>query len=354
MGLNLTDIKTLAVKELCYSCLIEDSVTEIPKPNFDLSIGKLAVGIGRTIISQNINSNNKRYIVLSSLYLLKAIISNSETKLLLLGEAKKYLRDFSLSGRVGEIAQGINYLFFQERLNFIEIVDFKIFVRRYINKYPKGSPDFIMTSVPGNNVILESKGNWTNYPRTNLKNSVKSGLEQCEKGYAWLNSNLYSISISKFYTSVVRLKDDNTRWTELIYVDPEYSNIENKQKEITFLHFSTWFYFIGLEGIAERLKDFKNIRSIDVENLTFNEESILGDDFILFDIEATKENYLSCLFACDAQKARFQFGMSKKVWNCLFDIADYKDNTRNTIYDLKPYSGKGLDLFKDGTLIRYK
>ncbi|WP_413378383.1 hypothetical protein [Alkalihalobacillus sp. 1P02AB] len=353
MVLKLTDTKTLAVKELCYECIMGDRITEIPKEQFSLSVGKLATGIGRTIISQNINCSNQRYITLSALYLLKALVLDSNTKLLLMDEAKQYLRDFSLTGRIGEIAQGINYIFFQERLNYIEIIDYYEFIKNHTNAKPKGSPDFIMMTSLGQYVILESKGSWINHQRTNLKSTIKKGLEQCQKGNMWLEDKLKFLMVSKVYTSVVRLKDDINKQSELIYVDPKYNDKVNKKPEITLLHYSTWFYFIGLNTIAVNLKELKWLNSNDIKNIKLTQEQINGIEFVLFDKTSTVSNYLNCLFACESKRINIQFGLSKNIWDFLFNGKGFEDNERKELFNLKPFSGKEYELFRDGTIIKY-
>lgn len=76
-------------------------------------------------------------------------------------ENKNVLRDFSKTSRIGELAQGINYLVSISELGAISVYDYKEFIKEKCGskvKTPGRLPDYVLYYRDGEYGVLESKG----------------------------------------------------------------------------------------------------------------------------------------------------------------------------------------------------
>lgn len=346
--------RKIKVSEICEYCLtVDDRLSVFKKDDFYVSILELAIGVLRTSITKNLKNDKKVLFGINALTLLLGVVNETSRNLLLTKEAKDYFPDFSKSSRVGEIAQGLNYLYFQSQLGYIELNDFKDFAAELCPgiSLDKSTPDFVMSTYTNEAIILESKGSWAyKQGKNNLKAAIKNGMRQTHKGFNWIDKNSASTNpIVNTFTSCAWLRDEGI--TDLYYMDPGYPSQGLLSYRFTLRHFSTWFYLIGLSELAQVLQKGSFLEEDDVRGVKFEEKIIGNTKYLVFSTKNTKNNYLAkCILKNIIGKEDLQFGITEYIWNYLNENKRRNIN-RKVAYQIKGYSDDNTIIFPDGTLV---
>ena len=255
------------------------------------------------------------------------------------GFRKKY-RDFSRSGRIGELAQAINYIFSQERLGYKYIIDFDTFLNENSIKpiITGGTPDYVLLGKPGNNLsILESKGSSKKNKLTTpeLRAKLQSAMgSQCLPGVRHIQK--YSrYNVSNSYASVIEFAESSeARESCIHFADPEYDNYDAQDYSVPIRKFySRWLAFLGVE-LAVELYD----RTFKFE-LPLNTFELIKIDGVDFYVQKSNYNhkYLSI---------PVRYGLSTEVIR-LLEMGDY-----HAIFNLKGFhrSYDSMEIFSDGSV----
>jgi hypothetical protein len=171
------------------------------------------------------------------------------------------LRDFSQTGRTGELAQGINYLFTQEILGFPFIIDHHLFCDRLNINVSGQTSDFVLLNPYQNKLgLLESKGEAAK--KNTVTTKLNDSLEQLDatQHNLLLNSGLYAQFLhpvcSRFGFATPKVSSIN--YCDLNTAPATAIN----RQDIIRRHFASWFYLIGDFTRAELLINDEMIPSL--------------------------------------------------------------------------------------------
>jgi len=170
LELNSTNdfYKAIELKELeVYKYEFEINATKIKikdktqEDNFQTNLIRIAYATARTLCSFHADNKELYFDVISSILSHLNFIEPNDhrTSFLLKRDRLNRLRDFSQTGRTGELAQGINYLFVQERLDYPFIIDYHLFCDRLSITIDGRTPDFVLLDKNLTKIgLFESKG----------------------------------------------------------------------------------------------------------------------------------------------------------------------------------------------------
>ncbi len=241
---------------------------------------KLAQGVAMTICSRHITEPEYWYDHISSLLSLSNLIHSKQPNVRISSNRISLLRDFSRTTRIGEISQGLVYLYMQNE-GYPYINDFHFFcANNQINIPAKTStPDFVCQDKNQSNQIclVESKGKEA-ISSGDIKSKLAKAISQCVSGENIINKSNKGYNVIKSLGFCTEWCDENDANNSILhFVDPEN---EIYQKDINSapmrFHYASWFYMIG---------DFENVqRLIQGENINFNESyfsstSINGEQY---------------------------------------------------------------------------
>ena len=204
------------------------------------------------------------------------------------------LRDFSRTSRLGELAQGINFLLAQEVLKIPTPVDFFGYCKQIHNVEPTGkTPDFIGCTNPSHYILIESKGSLAD-SKPNIKGRLRDAIKQCDAGEMFLNGIGLPNAERKFGAVAIfgfldPYKSDNN--SSICFCDP---SDDNMSKEFEVLPFLTFYYQRLFEGFLVNSEfgsissnqffyDLKRVRHKGVSFVIFNsnDENILVEESFL-------------------------------------------------------------------------
>lgn len=247
--------------------------------NFQFNGWRLAQGVAMTLCSQHITKPEYWFDHMSSLLSLSNLIHSYQPNIRIKSSRISSLRDFSRTNKIGEISQGLVYLYMQNT-GFPYVNDFHFFCNQNQIVVPSraSTPDFVCQDRNQTNQIclVESKGKET-ISGGGIKAKLAKAMNQCRRGESIINSN-GSYSVIKYLGFCCEWSDESNPFDSTFhFVDPE--NEINKQytnsAPVRF-HYATWFYMIG---------DFENAKKlVDGEKIIVNE-----NDF--FQISINNEKY---------------------------------------------------------------
>lgn len=247
---------------------------------------KMNIAISRGILSKDLSNIDLMFEVFSSYFRYQRIINTSSRNLKLNKNEFENLRDFSGKTRIGEIAQGITYLFSQEILNYPIVVDFEGFLKNYSNIKIEGkTPDFILQNHSDFNIaLIESKGHYATNTNKSTKGKLNTALLQCNNGEIILKNNKSNYSVNKKYGVCLKLySQNNEEESELQYVDPS-EDISNNEfnMDIIQYHYASLFLLFGNFKIYEKLISKELLSNSDIENRI--KIKIFDKEYVKFEI----------------------------------------------------------------------
>lgn len=322
----------------------------------EISPIKLSVALGRTILSIDPRNIDLIFQVVSSFFNMQSIIDTKSKNLRVADSTMGKFRDFSLSGRIGELAQAINYIFAQEILKKPLVVDFKGFLIRegYIKKYPYigKSPDFVSGSLGFNKItLIESKGACPNKERLLLKIRLRQGLEQCDEAQQYFVANKLPVIVQNSFASGVWFSTQSSKWnTAIHFSDPDYNDLDYSIDPMKLFryHYASWFSLLGYYRQAIELVSNENI------SIKEPEETITIGDEKFYILEVSNYYFYYIFYELISRfggfyRNRLKFGISKKIWNIL--KSHNANNIKNEEYYFEAISNEKYELFTDGTII---
>jgi len=159
------------------------------------------------------------------------------------------VRDFSVTGRIGELAQGVSFAYWKWTRGYSWIADFGPWVSKSVPPYSvKKSPDFVMFNLTSGDVaIMEAKGTRSADHRA----PMRAALHQC-------NDALPHVLATRGFGSVLTLNSKNPAGAGTLHIrDPEgMGEIPEKMKHYLFRRsYASWFDLSGDEDQAKRFRD---------------------------------------------------------------------------------------------------
>ena len=232
--------------------------------DFATNLLRLSYGTARTICSYHADKREFYFDVIASLLShFNYTEPNAVNNYFYLSKSRwSRLRDFSQTTRTGELAQGLNYLFTQERLGFPFVVDYHLFCNGNSTKIEGRTSDFVLLNDQANTTgLMESKGEAAKKDTVTTK--LNDALEQLDAGQQTLllARGLYA----QFLHPVC---------TKFQFVVPEVSSInycdidsakatDIAQRDIVRRHFASWFYLVGDFSRAQALINGNTIPALD-------------------------------------------------------------------------------------------
>ncbi len=285
--------------------------------------------IGQSMLSQ-------AYDIFLSALTLRGLLDCNQSGICLKDGFREKYRDFSKSGRTGELAQAVNYIFAQEKLGFKFVFDYDEFLTAYSipRKTIGGTPDYVLFGKKNSNLaVLESKGSSTKEELTKpqLRAKLQGAMEnQCNLGVLHLQS-VGKQRVSNSYASVVELAESSeSRVSAIHFADPEYDEFEYETYSGAISnYYIRWLLFIN-EASLDYTLDIKEI--IDTLDIVTYE----GIEFYI-QMSSYSDRYL---------RVPVRYGISVKVIELLYQ-EDYE-----ALYslDFPTKSLSGLEIFPDGTI----
>ena len=273
------------------------------------------------------------------------------------------LRDFSRTSRLGELAQGINFLLVQEVLKIPTPVDFFGYCKQIHNVEPTGkTPDFIGCTNPSHYNLIESKGSLLSSD-PDIKGRLRDAINQCDAGEKFLNGIDLPNAQRKFGALAIfdfldPKKSNNN--SSIYFCDPADDNIT---KEFEALPLLTFYYKRLFEGFLVKAEFGKistgQIIFKDLERIRHN-----GISFVIFNSRVENVLYEEYIGGLNNMPEYVRFGISENIFESIErgDLIRYF-SAINDIYDafINPSAPKseniaerdeynGYEVYSDGTI----
>lgn len=260
-GILFNGSKSIKVEEYTKASITTKGATAIFHSNthadFNFSGWELADAIARTICSRHLNDPEYWGDFIASLLSLNSIIDRIEPNVRLKQSRLLYLRDFSKTTRIGEIAQGLTHLYLRKKEGYPFINDYEHFCSLSGISIPHKSstPDFVAQKkeLEANVCLAESKGTLSESSKS-IKTKLAKAMSQCVSGENILHSQSTFKVIQKLGFCFELSNEKEQLNSRLHFVDPEEPP-ENKATSSFPLrmHYATWLYMVGQFDNVERL-----------------------------------------------------------------------------------------------------
>jgi hypothetical protein len=330
---------------------------KVKRDKFDqinFSAIKLFIAIARAAISSDVFNRDLLFEVAAQFLRFQPIINTKNRNLKLNTKYTSTLRDFSLTSRIGELGQGLSYIFAQDYLKYLFVGDFLGFLAKHGKSTivkSQSTPDFVLSNQSNFNLaLLESKSGWKSNKAS--KSDLRYGLSQCLNGKNIIQNNLTSFVVNKIYCTSSNFVDaSDIEESVLNYVDPtlEDSNTESTLDFARF-HYASWFSLIGdFSNTTHLYKNTPLSRNIQYETRSFN-----GEDFFVqrrwFDLFPFPFISLPQIgFHYIPIPTQISLGISVATWKVLSEESNSKEFK---LYEA--VSDDKVELFIDGTIIFYE
>ncbi|WP_427873514.1 hypothetical protein [Flavobacterium sp. MMS24-S5] len=265
-----TKQRTINVEEYTHASVTIKRATLIStgtNPDLQFNGWRIAHGVARTTCARYLTQPEYWYEYISSLLSLSNLIHSHQPNVRINSNRISSLRDFSRTNRIGEISQGLVYLYMQNT-GFPYVNDFHFFCENNQISIPAktSTPDFVCQDKNLSNQIclVESKGK-EKTSKGDIKSKLAKAISQCVSGENIINTSNIGYNVVKSLGFCSEWSDENNATDSILhFVDPEN---ETYQKDINSapmrFHYASWFYMIG---------DFENAqRLIQGEKINFNE-----------------------------------------------------------------------------------
>ena len=155
------------------------------------------------------------------------------------------LRDFSVTMRIGELAQGVSYAYWKWQRGYSWIADFGPWVAGLTPHYAgRKSPDFVMLNLATNDLaVMESKGTGSDCHKT----PMGSALRQCRDA-------IEHPAFSRGFGSVLTLDSGNPAGVGTLHIRDPASGAEFSDELMYYLFrrsYASWFDLVGDDDLAD-------------------------------------------------------------------------------------------------------
>lgn len=330
-------IKQIPLTEYSSSSITTKYKTPISINNHtDINISplRLVIATAKCCFTRTSSWVDESFEAISTFLRLNRMVANTTNNSFLLKEQYiKNLRDFSRTSRVGELAQGINFLLAQEVLKIPTPVDFFGYCKQIHNVEPTDkTPDFIGCTDSSHYDLIESKGSLSN-SNPDIKGRLRDALEQCDAGEKFLNGIGLPNAQRKFGAlAIFDFLDPNkpNNNSSLYFCDPADHHIS---KEFEALPLLTFYYKRLFEGFLVK-SEFGSISSNklifdDLERISHN-----GINFVIFNSNVENILFKDNFVGIDDLPEYIRFGISENILKSI-ESGDLKRyfSAINDIYD---------------------
>lgn len=224
----------------------------LPPCPFSFNERQLIISMVRSILTVNSGKAPRKYMAAIVKPTLQFMIDwHRAPDLQVSSDFSKVFRDFSLTTRIGELAQGISFAYWKWQKGYLCISDFRPWAAGLSSPYVgKKFPDFVMFNpLDGDVAIMEAKGTGLD----NHKQPMQRALLQC-------GSALPHLAVSRSYGSILTLDSESpTRKGTLHIRDPEnIAHITDEMKyELFRRSYASWFDITGDDELANWCRQSK-------------------------------------------------------------------------------------------------
>jgi len=339
----------IKIKEYTSASVVGKSTRPSPKKlvessntHSDLNINflKLSSAMVKANISEIVSIKEQVFDAFLSGLGLLGLISYSQHNIKLKSGFRKKYRDFSRTGRVGELSQAINYIFAQEKLGFKFVLDFDTFLNntRIAPLSTGQAPDYVLLGKANKNLaLLESKGSSQKscLTKAELRAKLQGAMDnQCGSGHKHLTANS-TFNVSNSYASVVELAESSeARDSTIHFADPEYDEFEERDYSTIIRKFySRWLSFLGVDG------------AIDIFNES-GEFTFPRQQFGLIKKNGSDYYVQKSTYSYKYLNVPIKFGVSKDI----VDLIEKNDYQSIYLLEHNVISDGNVEFFLDGTL----
>lgn len=334
----------------------EDANAHLP---FTFNGARLSIAIARTLASHHPTVSEFWLDVFMSAIGIRNIVSRDPIEFKLIEDRLDRIRDFTKTTRIGEMAQGIAYLFSQDRLGYPLVGDFKHFFnsRGVAISAIETTPDFVLqkSSINTNISLLESKGTVIN-SATNIKSSLRKGLSQCRNGNNIATAAGFVVD-NKYATCVEFSVDTEVETSKLHYVDPSENTIQSEYNDsLLRFHFASWFYLIRDFESVNQLIEGKSIKD---KSRYFEKFVHNGEEYLILtkhyftrfierlEADAVRDEYFYLRFAFNyVYLNKMKIGISSRIYNHLIGKERL---TEFPFFKIENDDNNSINVFADGT-----
>lgn len=318
---------------------------------YKINLLRLAIAIAKCTFTKGPDRNYRiAETIINIVRVTTLVFKTSDERFLLNKQRLELIRDFSKTTRIGEIAQGVSFLFAQDVLRIPTPHDFSGFCETNYGEIPKGStPDFIGSHKDGTYDLIESKG--TQDPNKKIiSGRLNAALKQCDKGEVFLKSLKSPNAHRKFGILTVLEKNNSTfpNNSSIHFIDP----VDNQQERFNSWQLIVSYYkaiIMGFTGF-DSISNFKEISTttINIQNTSYHIFNINIDEF--------ESEFLPFYIYPNL----LSFGVSSKV----LDILTLKGDNSEIYFqyinqflevqriDLISNENSKYEIFSDGTIIK--
>ena len=223
-------------------------------PDFVMNDRQLAIAMVRSILTVNSGKASRKYVAAIVRPTLQFMLDWSRAPDLQISSAfLEVVRDFSVTGRIGELAQGVCFAYWKWARGYSWITDFGPWATSLTPPYSgKKSPDFVMLNlIAGDVALMEAKGTRSE----KYKPPMGAALRQCRAA-------LGKVLASRGFGSILVLDSKATKGRGTLHIrDPEgVAEITDEMKHYLFRRsYASWFDMVGDDGRAKECRQMPNI-----------------------------------------------------------------------------------------------
>jgi hypothetical protein len=330
---------------------------KVKRDKFDklnFSAFRLFIVTARAALSSDVFNRDLLFEVVANFLRFQPIINTKSRNLKFNTKHASAIRDFSLTSRIGELGQGLAYIFAQDHLKYPLVGDFVGFLTKHgkptVAKN-QSTPDFVLSKQSTYNLaLLESKSGWGGNKAS--KPDLRDGLSQCLNGKKIIQNNLTSFVVNKTYCSSSNLVDaSDSEESVLNYVDPTFDDSKTEYTlDFVRFHYASWFSLVGdLSNTAHLYENAPLSQDLKYETRLFNNEIFFVQRrwFYLFPDALIPFTQLG--FPYMPLLTPISFGISEATWKLLS-----QESPSNELRLYEPVSDGKVELFTDGTIIFYE
>lgn len=222
-----------------------------PLQPFVVNDRQLVVSMVRSTLTVNSGKGSRKYMAAIVRPTLEFLLDWSHAPHLRVSTAfLDVVRDFSVTGRIGELAQGVSFAYWKWARGYSSITDFGPWAKKLVPPYSgKKSPDYVMLNpTTGGIAIMEAKGTRS----ANHKAPMGRALRQCKAALA-------HVPTPQGFGSVLTLDSINPAGFGVLHIrDPE--NIAEVTEEMKYYLFrrsyASWFDLVGNADLADWCREW--------------------------------------------------------------------------------------------------
>lgn len=319
---------------------------KVVENDFDTNQLKIAYATARTLCSFHLDNKELYFDLIASLLSHFNFITKDKQDYLQIFESRYVrLRDFSKTTRIGELAQGVNYLFTQERLDYPYVVDFHLFHQQvYGTPYSeRSSPDFFVLKEDFSEIgLMESKGEGAK--RNSISGKLHSALKQLE--------NVKKLCVDALMPMCSRFEWETTGEKSSInyaFIKKDCKTKDDIKLRILRLHYASWFYLVGDFNRVEQLLSPEGFEDLEGDP-TYTLDNTDKENPIYW-VERARSFGFSKHFNIHVDMlspTEFKIGIYKKVIDRILSNATSEETNFPTESDTE------FERFRDGTVIKIK